>query len=101
MDEAREREFWQKIVTCIEALAQVIQIYKLATAPSPGRVFEPGMAPPKAEKEFWLTMRRNLLSLAAIIKTYKIGGSAGVKLGEKRRQRYRPPRLDKPPGKRS
>lgn len=98
-DDSKERKFWLKMITCLEAQAQVIQDYKL-TPPPPGRSFDPSMEEPVAEKQFWQTWRRNLLSIVAIIKSYKIGGSAGVKLGEKRR-RFRRQRLDKPPGERT
>jgi hypothetical protein len=99
MTDSQEREFWLQMITCIEAQAQVIQKHKLSP-PEPGHIFDPGMVEPRAEKEFWQTWRRNLLSLVAVIKTRKIGGSAGVKLG-KRRHRHRPQRLDKPPPERT
>ncbi len=100
MNEAHEREFWLKYVVCLEAQAQVIQIYKLAANDQPGRIFDPTMGRPEDEKHFWEGMRRNLLSQAAVIKTDKIGGSAGVKLGGKRRRRHRGPKLDGLPGQR-
>lgn len=96
--QGREVEFWQKLVTCLEAQAQVIQRYKLEPPKDVGRVFEPTMGVPKAEQAFWQNMRRNLLSQAAVIKTSKIGESAGVRVGKRRR--YRPPKLDGRPGER-
>lgn len=99
MNEAQEREFWRKFTVCLEAQAQVIQNYWLTAADQSGRVFDPTMGRPEDVKEFWEGMRRNLLSQAAVIKTNKIGGSAGVKLGGKRR-RYRAPKLDGKPGRR-
>ncbi len=98
MNEAQEREFWRKFVVCLEAQAQVIQLYWLTPSDQPRRIFDPTMGRPEDEKQFWEGLRRNLLSQAAVIKTGKIGGSAGVKLGGRRR--YRLPKLDRPPGKR-
>jgi hypothetical protein len=99
MTDSGDREFWLQMIACLEAQAQLIQDCKL-TPPPPGRVFDPSMGEPKAEKQFWQTWRRNLLSTAALIKTSKIGGSSGVKFKRKRRQ-YRQQRLDRPPGERT
>lgn len=99
MNEAQEREFWQKFTVCLEAQAQLVQKYWLTVGDGPGRVFDPSMGRPEDERVFWEGMRRNLLSQVAVIKTRKIGGSAGVKLGGKRR-RYRAPKLDGKPGRR-
>lgn len=99
MNETQEREFWRKFTVCLDAQAQLIQKYWLSAADGPGRVFDPTMDRPEDEKAFWEGLRRNLLSQAAVIKTRKIGGSAGVKLGGKRR-RYRAPKLDGRPGER-
>lgn len=99
MTEVHEREFWRKYAVCLEAQAQVIQTYWLTPSDQPRRVFNPTMSRPEDEKQFWEGLRRNLLSQAAVIKTSKIGGSAGVKLGSKRR-RYPLPKLDGKPEKR-